>query len=102
MLSSKFIGIATFMYVLCMVLYFCYLFFRNKKFSTMITGVAIISLIFHTTGLGLRWYESYQVGYGHIPLSNLYEALDRIEVLEHIALKIIVKYLMSPRWSEYL
>ncbi len=42
-------------------------------------------------------------GHGIVSLgTNLYEALDRIEVLEHIALKIIVKYLMSPRWSEYL
>jgi cytochrome c-type biogenesis protein CcsB len=28
-----------------------------------------------TAGLLLRWRESYQLGYGHAPLSNLYESL---------------------------
>ncbi len=75
MLSSKFIGFATLTYMLCMVLYFCYLFFRNKKYGYIITAVAVIGFLLHTAGLGLRWYESYQIGYGHIPLANLYEAL---------------------------
>jgi ABC-type transport system involved in cytochrome c biogenesis permease subunit len=28
-----------------------------------------------TAGLLLRWVESYQMGIGHAPLSNLYESL---------------------------
>ncbi|MBI5568973.1 MAG: c-type cytochrome biogenesis protein CcsB [Desulfomonile tiedjei] len=29
----------------------------------------------HTSAIGLRWIESYQMGIGHAPLSNLYESL---------------------------
>ena len=28
-----------------------------------------------TIALGLRWYESYQIGVGHAPLTNMYESL---------------------------
>jgi cytochrome c-type biogenesis protein CcsB len=58
-----------------MVSYFTYLFFRNPKFGKIITGITIAGLLVHTAALGMRWYESYQLGYGHIPLSNLYESL---------------------------
>ena len=75
MLSSQLLGITTLVYVLCMALYFTYLFFKNEAFGKAITGVAVIAFILHSIGLGLRWYESYQIGYGHIPLSNFYEAL---------------------------
>ncbi len=75
MMSSQFLGITTLVYVLVMALYFTHLFFRNEAFGKIITGVSIIAFILHTIGLGLRWYESYEIGYGHIPLSNFYEAL---------------------------
>ena len=75
MLSSTFLGITTFTYMLCMALYFTFLFFRNDKYSKVITAVAILGLLFNTAGLGLRWYESYKIGYGHIPLSNMYESM---------------------------
>ena len=73
--SSTFLGITTFAYLITMVLYFYYLFFRSKTLGIIIRSATIIALLIHTTGLGLRWYESYQLGYGHIPLSNMYEAL---------------------------
>jgi cytochrome c-type biogenesis protein CcsB len=73
--SSFFLGITTFAYLITMVLYFYYLFFRSKTLGIIIRTATVIALLIHTTGLGLRWYESYQLGYGHIPLSNMYEAL---------------------------
>ena len=73
--SSTFLGMTTFAYLFTMVLYFYYLFFRSKTLGIIIRAATIIALLIHTTGLGLRWYESYQLGYGHIPLSNMYEAL---------------------------
>lgn len=75
MISSKLLGITTITYLVCMVSYFTYLFFRNPKFGKIITGITIAGLLVHTAALGMRWYESYQLGYGHIPLSNLYESL---------------------------
>ena len=38
-----------------------------------ITGAATLAL--QMAGIILRWRESYQIGYGHAPLSNLYESL---------------------------
>jgi cytochrome c-type biogenesis protein CcsB len=75
MLSSTLLGLTTLSYLFCMALYFTYPFFKNQKFSKLITAIVLLGLSFHTVGLGLRWYESYQLGYGHIPLSNMYEAL---------------------------
>ncbi len=37
--------------------------------------IAFIGLIVQTVGLILRWFESYKMGIGHAPLSNLYESL---------------------------
>jgi cytochrome c-type biogenesis protein CcsB len=36
---------------------------------------ALAGLIAQTAGLLLRWFESYKMGIGHAPLSNLYESL---------------------------
>jgi cytochrome c-type biogenesis protein CcsB len=58
-----------------MVLNLYYIFFKNKKLGLFLPIGIVIGLLFHTIGLGLRWYESYQLGHGHIPLSNMYEAL---------------------------
>ena len=73
--SSIFLGITTFSYLFTMVLYFYYLFFRNKKLGRTIKALTIAGLLVHTAGLTLRWIESYRLGYGHIPLTNLYETL---------------------------
>jgi cytochrome c-type biogenesis protein CcsB len=39
------------------------------------TVITFIGLAGHTLGLILRWFESYQLGIGHAPMSNLYESL---------------------------
>ncbi|MGB6063753.1 MAG: c-type cytochrome biogenesis protein CcsB [Desulfomonilaceae bacterium] len=38
-------------------------------------GLFIFVFALHTGSLGLRWIESYRMGLGHAPLSNLYESL---------------------------
>lgn len=38
-------------------------------------GMLLVVWFFHTAAIGLRWVESYQMGIGHAPLSNLYESL---------------------------
>jgi len=38
-------------------------------------GALILVWVLHTAAIGLRWIESYQMGVGHAPLSNLYESL---------------------------
>ena len=64
-----------------------FIYFASAIFYTfkMVTGkefwgllasmIAFIGLIVQTVALILRWFESYKMGIGHAPLSNLYESL---------------------------
>lgn len=45
------------------------------KFRRLLMAALLLVFAFHTAGIGLRWVESYQMGIGHAPLSNLYESL---------------------------
>ena len=73
--SSFFLGITTIMYLFTMVLYFYYLFFRNKTLAIIVKVTTIIGFLANISGWAIRWVESYQMGHGYIPLSNMYEAL---------------------------
>lgn len=75
MFSSKLLGVATIGYLICSAMYVSYLFFRNEKFGKVITLILGLSLSCQIVGWGLRWSESYKLGYGHIPLTNFYESL---------------------------
>ncbi len=74
-MSSSLLGVTTFVYFLCMVISFCYMFFRNSRLYQLVILLAVAGFLFNTAGLGFRWYESYQLGHGRIPVTNLYEAL---------------------------
>ncbi len=73
--SSILLGITTFAYLLCALLYLSGIIFRRRTIMLWgsVTGAA--SLALQMAGIVLRWWESYQLGYGHAPLSNLYESL---------------------------
>jgi cytochrome c-type biogenesis protein CcsB len=73
--SSLLLSVTTFLYLGCTVLYLSGVIFRVRSLLRAggITGFA--ALVMQTAGLLLRWRESYQLGYGHAPLSNLYESL---------------------------
>jgi len=75
MISSKLVTIVTFLYLFCTVLYFNYLAFRSKKLGNLAVMATWISLLLHTAAILWRWVESYQMGFGHAPLSNMYESL---------------------------
>jgi len=75
MTSSLLISIATFVYGLSALLYFCAWIFKAQKLDLPATATAAIGLGINTAGFLLRWYESYALGIGRIPLSNLYESL---------------------------
>jgi len=75
MISTKMLSTVTFLYLLCTVLYFSYLAFRSERLGKIAGGVSWITLLIHTAAIALRWVESYQLGVGHAPLSNMYESL---------------------------
>ena len=73
--SSQLFGITTLCYLLSAVFYVALLVFKKKKVGTIGLGFAIIGVLVQTVAIGLRWLESYQMGIGHAPLTNMYESL---------------------------
>ncbi|MDH3394426.1 MAG: c-type cytochrome biogenesis protein CcsB [Desulfobulbaceae bacterium] len=73
--SSQLLGYTTFAYLFSSIIYIAVLVFRAKKISILGTLTALLGLLLQTAGIGMRWVESYQMGIGHAPLSNMYESL---------------------------
>ena len=73
--SSLLFGVTTFIYLLSSALYLAFFIFRAKKPAIIATLVTIVGLLTHTAAIVLRWIESYRMGIGHAPLSNMYESL---------------------------
>jgi cytochrome c-type biogenesis protein CcsB len=75
MTSSIILSVVTFIYGLAGFLYVFAWIFKKTLPARLATGVVILGVGGNTAGIVLRWVESYQLGYGHAPLSNLYESL---------------------------
>jgi cytochrome c-type biogenesis protein CcsB len=75
MTSSMFLSAATFIYGLAGFLYSFAWVFKKPGAGQWATYVTFSGLAGNTAGIIMRWVESYQMGFGHAPLSNLYESL---------------------------
>lgn len=73
--SSKILSIITFVYALSAVLYITAWIFQKHRIEKTASWIAVFGMVGNIAGILLRWIESYQMGYGHAPLSNLYESL---------------------------
>ncbi len=73
--SHQLFGFTTFAYLLASVFYVAIFIFRAQKIGVVASLVTAVGLLVHTAATALRWIESYQMGYGHAPLSNMYESL---------------------------
>ncbi|MGD2023895.1 MAG: c-type cytochrome biogenesis protein CcsB [Desulfobacterales bacterium] len=73
--SSLILSIITFIYGLAGFLYVFAWVFKKPFAGRLATGVALIGLVGNTAGILLRWVESYRMGIGHAPFSNLFESL---------------------------
>jgi cytochrome c-type biogenesis protein CcsB len=75
--NTQVLSVVTFIYGLAAVLYVFSWVFRKDMPGKLATWVTLAACIGNAAGLALRWYESYQIGsgYGHAPLSNIYESL---------------------------
>ena len=91
--NTLILSIVTFVYGLAALLYVFSWIFRKDSPGRMATWVTLAACIGNAAGLILRWYESYQIGsgYGHAPLSNIYESLT------FFALAIGIIYLIVER-----
>lgn len=89
--SSQLLGITTFAYLFSSLLYVFLLVFKTPRLGRVATAFTAIALLVQTLGISWRWIESYQVGFGRAPLTNMYESL------VFFAWTIIVIYLVIER-----
>lgn len=75
MLSAKLFNTTTIFYMLSTLAFFGYLASRNSKLGLAGSVLAWAGFAVQTVATGLRWKESYDMGMGHAPLSNLYESV---------------------------
>lgn len=75
MSNSLLFTICTLFYFIAMVLYIAYIAFRSEGLGKTASLALLTGFIVETAALGVRWYESYQMGIGRVPLTNLYESL---------------------------
>ncbi|MDA8160779.1 MAG: c-type cytochrome biogenesis protein CcsB [Desulfobacteraceae bacterium] len=73
--SSQLLGFTTFAYLFASILYIAIFVFRAERIGIVASLVTLVSFLAQTTGIVLRWVESYKMGFGHAPLSNMYESL---------------------------
>lgn len=75
MTSSLLLSLSTFAFFFCTLFYLSGTIFRYQPLLKAGTIAGWTSLVVLTAGIGLRWSESYTMGYGHVPLANMYESL---------------------------
>ena len=73
--SSHFLSITTFVYGISALFYVIAWIFQKSAVGRIAFLVATVGFLGNLAGFGLRWAESYQMGFGRAPLSNLYESL---------------------------
>ena len=75
MSSSNILSIVTFVYGLAGILYIFAWVFKKPGSGKLASWVATLGLMGNTAGILMRWVDSYRLGIGHAPFSNLYESL---------------------------
>ncbi|MEW5908389.1 MAG: c-type cytochrome biogenesis protein CcsB [Thermodesulfobacteriota bacterium] len=73
--SSHLLSVSTFGYGFAAALYIAGWIFKKEGFGRIAFWISIVSVAGNTSGIILRWVESYRLGIGHAPLSNMYESL---------------------------
>jgi cytochrome c-type biogenesis protein CcsB len=73
--SSLLFNVTTIMYMVSMIAFFAFLASKNKTIGLGASLIAYGGWLVQTVAILLRWKESYDMGVGHAPLSNLYESV---------------------------
>jgi cytochrome c-type biogenesis protein CcsB len=73
--SSNLLSIITFVYGFAAILYIAAWIFKKTLPGLLATWVAFLGVMGNAAGIIMRWFESYEFGIGHAPLSNMYESL---------------------------
>ncbi len=73
--SSAILSVVTFIYGLAVVLYVTAWVFKKTLPQKLATASLVLAAVGNAAGILMRWAESYHMGIGHIPLTNLYDSL---------------------------
>jgi cytochrome c-type biogenesis protein CcsB len=73
--SSILLSVTTFVYGLAAFEYLVLIIFRKPVMGPIATWTTTVGVAGNLIGVIWRWVESYQLGMGHAPLSNMYESL---------------------------
>ncbi len=68
-------NITTILFLVSTLLFFVFLVSRNSSIGLGASLAAFVGWGVETVAIILRWKESYDMGHGHAPLSNLYESV---------------------------
>ena len=74
-MNSIILSYITFVYFASFMLYLLMMVMGKEFFGRLATFVTLAGLLGQSLAIVLRWIESYDLGIGHAPLSNLYESL---------------------------
>jgi cytochrome c-type biogenesis protein CcsB len=73
--SPLVLSITTFVYAFASFLYVGSWTFKKEILAKTGFFILVCGFLFNTVGIIMRWIESYKIGYGHAPFSNMYESL---------------------------
>jgi len=73
--SSSLFGAVMYMYLGVTLVYLIHVVTQNRTAGRGATVFLGVAWVIHTVGLIFRWLETYDTGYGYVPLSNMYESL---------------------------
>jgi cytochrome c-type biogenesis protein CcsB len=75
MLNVRLFDLTTLLYGVASVNYVAALYGKKETIARIGTWVCIAAAVVSTAAIGVRWAESYKMGIGRIPVTNLYESL---------------------------
>jgi cytochrome c-type biogenesis protein CcsB len=75
MVNTVILSYVIFVYFAAFILYLLMLVMGRERLGQLATFVSLAGLLAQSFAIILRWVESYKMGAGHAPLSNLYESL---------------------------
>ena len=73
--STSIISYVTFIFGLSSLFYIIGWIFKTQTANILGTGSMAAATIGSASAFALRWAETYQAGYGHVPLASLYDSL---------------------------
>ncbi len=75
MMNVRLFDLTTLLFGVASVNYVAALYGKKDTLARVGTWICIVAAIISTAAIGVRWAESYKMGIGRIPVTNLYESL---------------------------